>query len=337
MNVIVSFINTKTLIADPNRLLGIFNTDTKQLIQWINLDKISGIEDVTHATGMCYFNDILCVGLIPKTHRLTSKLLIINLKTGIKNITPLYFTKAIHGICPLSLNSNILLTASSQTDLVTALTIFGEKIVVEDIYYDFLQANRELVDLTQEYIYDDNLHINDVLVHKDKLWVSMFHNYTEKPTCVFSKQDKIAKPKPRKDGLIINMDLSNNTLKFYNPKIILNDQFLPHTIYFDSENKFCYCNSGQSEFYYDWKKISLQGFTRGICEDKAKGGFWIGISSYRQDNTSTLNIAKDNDNFPGAMLQFVDKKTLTVTDTFKMFDYGKEIFEVLPYDMDSKI
>jgi hypothetical protein len=66
--------------------------------------------------------------------------------------------------------------------------------------------------------------------------------------------------------------------------------------------------------------VKLKGFTRGLCEDKWKGGYWVGMSYHRKFNTD-IN---------GATLQFVSYD-MQAEDPIDLSTLGREVYDIIEF------
>ena len=306
---------------DPNKLFGIFDTETKSM-EDIKLGYLNNTNNFVHGMGMCYNDNYFCAAIIPIRERLTSNLLTINLKTGEKKITYLHFSKAIHGIT--SLDKNRLLVNATQNDCVVELCINNGWIVTEDLYHHFLdkvyweEIRRRHCDLKQDQIIyrgptyiDDNYHNNSVLKYKNHIYATMFRGL------------------PHMQGV----DGGGAMFNLKSGETLINNLQQPHTAFVDSKGNLCCCNSSAFTFIVKNRFVAeLDGYTRGIYEDTQKGGYWIGISAYRKYNAKLSKwIEKYRGDQPlkGAEIQFVNYEG-HIKDTIDLAQYGKEIFDLLP-------
>lgn len=321
MKIVISFMDQKGMVKNPDHLFGILDTKTENL-NWIKLSHMSNTQNFVHGMGMCYDRDFFHAGIIPLRERLTSNLLTINLLSGEKHISYLYFTKAIHGITRL--DRNRLLVAATQNDcLVELCTNESGYVVTEDLYHHIIEKEyweeirRRHCDILQQDCFyrapsyvDDNYHMNDVLKYKNHIYVTMFRG------------------KPLQMG----MDDSGVMFNLRNGNVVINNLSQPHTPFIDSKRNACICNSSKFKFIVKDKfEVELDGYTRGICEEEGKG-YWVGISAYRKYNAKLsrwVEKYKGDQPLQGARIQFVDYKG-KIGKTIELKDYGPEIFDLLP-------
>lgn len=318
---VVSFMAQEAKPKNPNHLFGIFDTDTKAM-QWIKLDHLNNTNNFVHGMGICYNDKYFCAGIIPIRERLTSNILTINLENGEKKITYLHFTKAVHGMT--SIDKNRLLVNATQNDCVVELCINNGWIVTEDLYHHFLakdyweEIRRRCCDLKQDQIIyrgptyiDDNYHNNSVFKYKNSIFATMFRGL------------------PYMQGV----DGGGAMFDLRSGRTVIEGLSQPHTAFIDSKENFCCCNSSAFTFIVKNKfVVELDGYTRGICEDEQKGGYWVGISAYRKYNAKLSKwIEKYRGDQPlkGARIQFVDYEG-NIKDTIELAQYGQEIFDLLP-------
>lgn len=308
---------------NPNHLFGIFDTDTKAM-QWINLAHLANTNNFVHGMGICYNNNYFCAGIIPIRERLASNIFTINLKTGEKKITYLHFTKAVHGMT--SIDDNRLLVNATQTDCIVELCLKNGWIVTEDLYHHFLDKEvweKQRLEICNKldqpinyrgfnYV-DDHTHNNSVIKHNDNIYATLFN------------KKMLEQGENTSGGVMINL---------MTQEPIINNLKQPHTAFVDSKGDFCCCSSSEFTFVVKDKfKIELDGYTRGICEDQKRGGYWVGISAYRKYNAK---LSKWIERYPGehplkgARIQFIDYEG-NIKDTIDLTSYGKEIFDLLPF------
>ena len=320
--IVISFMSQKGEARNPNLLFGILNFKSQKL-EPIRLDHLPNTNNFCHGMGMCYNDDYFCAAIIPIRERLTSNLLTIDLKTGKKQISYLHFSKAIHGIT--SLDKNRLLVNATQNDCVVELCLKNGWVVTEDLYHHFLdhvyweEIRRRICDLKQEQIIyrgptyiDDNYHNNSVFKYKQSIFATMFRGL------------------PHMQG----MDGGGAMFDLRSGRTVIGSLQQPHTAFIDSRENFCCCNSAKFTFIVKDKFIvELDGYTRGIYEDQEKGGYWVGISAYRKYNAKLSKwIEKYRGDQPlkGARIQFIDYEG-NIGDTIELAQYGKEIFDLLPF------
>ena len=312
----------KSEAKNPNSLFGMFDTEKKSM-NWIKLNHLNNTNNFVHGMGICYNGDYFCAGIIPIRERLTSNILTINLINGEKKITYLHFTKAIHGMT--SLDKNRLLVNATQNDCIVELCINNGWIVTEDLYHHFLvkeyweEIRRRHCDLHQDQIIyrgptyiDDNYHNNSILKYKNHIYATMFRGL------------------PHMQGV----DGGGAMFNLKSGETLINSLQQPHTAFVDSKGNLCCCNSSAFTFIVKNKFIAeLDGYTRGIYEDQKRGGYWVGVSAYRKYNAKLSKwIEKYRGDQPlkGARIQFVSYEG-KIGNTIELSQYGKEIFDLLPY------
>jgi hypothetical protein len=317
MNLILSIMQNSPKIIKLKKLFCIINTDDPYSISRIKfpqeLEKYSPI----HGMGMTYVGDLFCAGIIPFRERLTSLLLTINLSTGNKNINKLFLTKAVHGI--FGLDNYRLLANSTQTDqLVEVVLLEKDEIEFVDIVFNFNKIKiknilepKDIIGYRAIEKFDDKFHINSVCVHDKKIYFTQFRDFNYESS-----------------GMISYIDDSG----YYPIKTNLNH---PHSVYADSKGNILLCDSANFKVINltaGWE-VECEGYTRGICEDKGKGGYWVGASSYRKfsktENKWVRFYREDIPRFKFAQLHFITydgilKETILL-DAFKV----KEIFEII--------
>jgi len=164
-----------------NDLFVVFDVNKKQFIRKLNFKaSIRKIANVHRATGMCYYKNFWYAGITHYTHRVGSKLLIVDLNNGKQTINDLFLTKAIHSIFPLCECKiyNMILACSTQNDCVSIITTFNTKVVTEDIFIDYLSDSKRLkLNWSKEYLWDDLLHANNICINNGDIYSCMFHDY----------------------------------------------------------------------------------------------------------------------------------------------------------------
>ena len=318
--IIISFMSQAGIARDANLLFGILDLDTEKF-ENIRLNHLPNTDNFCHGMGMCYNENYFCAGIIPIRERLASNLLTINLVTGEKKISYLFFTKAIHGIT--SLDKNRLLVNATQNDCIIEICLDNGHVVTEDLYHHFLdrvyweEIRRRHCDLKQESIIyrgptyiDDNYHNNSIFKYKNAIYATMFRG------------------KPNMQGT----EGGGAMFDLRSGEPIIKNLQQPHTAFVDSKENLCCCSSSNFTFIVKDKFIvELDGYTRGIYEDKEKGGYWIGISAYRKYNAKLSKwIEKYRGDQPlqGARIQFVDYEG-NIGRTIELAEYGKEIFDLI--------
>jgi hypothetical protein len=274
-----------------------------------------------HGMGMTCLNNTFCLGIIPFRERLTSSILIIDLISGISTVEPVYSIKGIHSI--FGIDDYRFLANSTQTDQIVEVTIFNNKIEFIDVVYSLRNKNISTVfshkDIISYHIdekVDDNFHLNSVFINSNKIYFTRF--------CMLQEDKQIIN-----SGNVCYVD-DNNT--FYILKSELNH---PHSVYVDSQNNILFCNSANFELINFTKNqiITCPGYTRGICEDKSKGGYWVGISAYRKfSKTQNKWVSICREDIPKqecASIQFITydgelKENISINT-------AKEIFEIIPF------
>jgi hypothetical protein len=324
---IISTMGQKPEPRNPNHLFAIVDVKKRE-VDFINLEDSFKNIDVTHGMGMNYCGkNLFIAGIIPPQRlRCASFLLIIDLLSGQRHVHNLNFVKAVHGLC--AIDNCRLIVNSTQTDILADISIYREHLN-EDIFYDF-RNERNLENVftcfmqeNQDKPYwrvsalDDAYHINGVTVSRNKIYVTMFNAF-----------DKKNRGKNHK-GILYNITDS---------KLILNDLNQPHTPYIDSKGYVCCADSGNFSFVRSFGperiyRVQLDGYTRGICEDPARKGFWVGISAYRKYSKTQnrwVEQYKGDTPLKGAKIQFVNQNN-EVKDTIDLAKYGiMEIFDILP-------
>lgn len=320
MEILISVCREPDVVADGKSHFIIYDTDKQSVIAPINLTGMQGIEECTRGTGMCYNGTHFYGVLLAKEHRVGSKLLVIDTKTGKRKINPMRFSKAVHSICHFTncKHYSMILANSTQNDTITMLTVNGVDLITEDIYFDYLTHNERLNQKwDKEYTEDDYLHNNDVCLFNGNVYTSMFLDYQcdSEGKCNHAYR-KTEGWKQRanlgKGGAIYN--LSNQTPMYSGAS-------LPHSIVWDFRGDLIFCNSGTFELINVHRKTSakLKGFTRGLVEDKEKGGYWVGLSYHRKFSTAVQH----------ATLQFVDHE-MNLGEELIIPEF-KEIYDLLPF------
>jgi hypothetical protein len=303
-------------VNDINRFFYIYDTNDRNKSYFLNFDHAPGnTYNMVRGTGMCYLNNYWYGVCLAKEHRVGSKLIIRNINTGKARINDLKYSKAVHSITSYGKQGiyNLILANSTQNDSISIITTHETEVVTEDIYFDFL-TNQERVNYNwnEEYLHDDSFHNNCVLSYNGDIYVSMFLDFQ------LDGAKKIRDANWRENGKVESGAIYN--LKKLE-KVYSNCK-QPHSIMVDSRDNLLFCES--SEFMIrditNNKSAKLNGFTRGLCEDKEKGGYWVGLSYHRKFNTD----------IKGAGIHFVsyDMKLGEYVDLEKV---GKEVYDIVPF------
>jgi hypothetical protein len=330
MNILISTVGEDDSIRDPNSLLKIFNTEKKEIINSVCLDKVhnSSYDGLLHAMGMCYLeDDLICIGIIPKSHRLTSYILTINTTTKIKKLHKLSCTKAIHSICKIG--PKRILAISTQNDKIMEITLDENKIYCEDIYFDFI-TNRNRIEVYKEFTteeelkIDDNYHLNSIYKHTNNdIYVSMFIDYNYPPKNIYPDEVEL------NSGVIFNLTKNRFVFKLHFSQ--------PHSFFINSSGNPCFCESSEGTFLIPFKlETYLNGYTRGVLEDKELGGYWIGTSAHRKKdrlgNWKTFEKNNEEDDKwkqSGMGIHFVNYNG-DLKESIDLSNHGKEIYDLLP-------
>ena len=312
---------------DPDHLFAIVDVN-KEKVNFVNLKDTFKNIDVTHGMGMDYCGkNLFIAGIIPPQRlRCASFLLIIDLSTGQRHIHNLNFVKAIHGL--RTIDNCRLLVNSTQTDILSDITMYQGHLN-EDIFFDF-RCNRDLENLATCFLQDklntpnwrgialdDSYHVNGVAISGNNIYVTMFGAFDKKH---YGKEYK---------GILYNITYGD---------VIIDNLRQPHTPYIDSKGYVCCADSANFSFVRSIgpnriQRVELDGYTRGICEDPARKGYWVGISAYRKySKTKNKWVEQYKGDAPlkGARIQFVDYDNKT-RRTIDLAKYGiMEIFDIVP-------
>lgn len=324
--VILSTMGQSATPRDPNSLFVILDLK-KETIEPIILDKKFNSVEITHGMGMDYCGkDLFVAGIIPPQRlRCASFLLIINLTNGERYLHVLNFVKAVHGL--KALDNCRIIANSTQTDLLADITMYkghlNEDILydfrdernLESIYTCFMAKNKNIPNWRVNPL-DDSYHINGIFIHHNKIYVTMFGAFDKK-----HYGDKF-------NGIVYNLT---------DDKVVLKNLYQPHTPYVDSKGQVCCADSANFRFLCkNGKKthvVELDGYTRGICEDPARKGYWVGVSAYRKYSKTQnkwVEIHRGNKPLGGARIQFIGND-YTVKRTIDLAKHGiKEVFDILP-------
>ena len=297
----------------------IYDTE-KNIITKLKFDNIiNRSPKINRGMGICYYKNFFYAALFVREHRVAGRLLIVDLNTGIAVINKLTFSKAMHSITPYGDCGiyNMILANSTQNDTISIITTYDTQVITEDIYFDFLSDETRLnLNWHEEYKYDDLLHINDVYQHGEDLYVSMFYDY-KKMDVEIKKDTKQAIINWRSDK-IDNGAIYNLTKQ----KLVQDNLCQSHSIIINQFDEIVFCNSGTFSIINSktGKIAECKGFTRGLCEDKERGGYWVGLS-YHRVFCNTLK---------GATLQFISYD-MKVENSIDLSKYGKEIYDIIPF------
>jgi len=96
----------------------------------------------------------------------------------------------------------------------------------------------------------------------------------------------------------------------------------PHSFIINQFNEKVFCESGTFKLINitTGKETQCDGFTRGLYEDKKRGGYWVGLSYHRVFSHK----------LKGATLQFVSYD-MKLEETIDLSLTGKEIFDIIPF------
>jgi hypothetical protein len=343
MQLLISITTKPETKTDLNELFVIYDTHRKQVIRKLkfknNIRK--NANDAHRATGMCYYENFWYAGIFCAKHRVGSKLLIIDLNNGIQTIADLSLTKAIHSIYPLCKCKiyNMILACSTQNDCISIITTWKTKVITEDIYFDYLDAEKRLtLDWSLEYVWDDLLHANCVYVNNGDVYSCMFLDFKiGNKSFITRKREHEAKranakrssiEKLKKEIEIKRNGWRENKLEMQGAVYNLTTQNMlalssqPHSLIVNQFNEKVFCESGTFKLINidRNKEAQCKGFTRGLYEDKQRGGYWVGLSYHRVFSYK----------LKGAALQFVDYD-MQVKETLDLSSIGKEIYDIIPF------
>jgi hypothetical protein len=332
-------ITTKTEgSVDLNKMFVVYDTELKsyKFLKFNNDLRVSA--NSNRGMGMCYFENFWYAGIFCVEHRVGSRLLIVDLSTGEQSLHKLSLTKAIHSVRPYGKcgQYNMILACSTQNDCISIITTHNNNIITEDIFFDYLSKKRRLAnDWSKEYVFDDLLHANDCLFHEGDFYACMFHDYKlydEAAEQYIANRERFKKrTKEEKEQWFKNqrrLDWRKDVAKKFGAVYDLTRNKLlyktvqPHTLIIDQFKNRVFCES------YTYKLINItqnketqcKGFTRGLCEDTERGGYWVG-SSYHRVFSSLI---------PGAVIQFVNYN-MEVEETIDLSKLGLEIYDIIPY------
>jgi hypothetical protein len=337
---ITTKVETKT---DLNDLFIIYDTDKKQIIGKLKFKTSlrKSTSDAHRATGMCYYGNFWYAGIFCAKHRVGSKLLIVDLNNGNQTIADLSLTKAIHSIYPLCKCKiyNMILACSTQNDCLSIITTHNTRVVTEDIYFDYLNSEKRLeLDWSKEYIWDDLLHANNVYVNNGNVYTCMFLDFNiRNKDFITRKEEHEAKRKNIKqvsiETLKKEIDKKRNDWREHKEKMqgaiydLTNQKLLktttqPHHFIINQFNEKIFCESGTFRLINidTNQEAQCEGFTRGLYEDKQRGGYWVGLSYHRVFSYKLKGIA----------LQFINYD-MQPKETLDLSSIGKEIYEILPF------
>lgn len=315
MQIILSLCEEPDSINNCNNFFVIYDTDKRKVLQNIKLKGMANVDNATRGTGMCYLNNFWYGIILAKEHRVASRLIAIDTKTGKRSSNKLMLSKSVHCIYPYCQvgSYTYLLANSTQNDIVSLITLRETDVLTEDVFFDFLtNEERSVYKWEEEYIHDDSFHNNSVFKYNNKIFVSMFLDY---------KIDGSKKIKD-KHWRRTEIDKVGAIHEIRNDKLIYNNCMQPHSFVIDSRENMLFCDSGTFKLVNITNNTQAQcnGFTRGLCEDKKRKGYWVGLSQHRKLNTG----------LKGAAIQFVSYD-MQVEKYIDLSSLGKEVFDILPY------
>jgi hypothetical protein len=298
-----------------NKLFAVYDTKQQKLVHMLQFNNkgLKHINNLNGGTGMCYHNQYWYAACFAREHRVGSRLLIVDTNSGKATMNKLTFTKAIHSISPYGKCGpyTMILANSTQNDCLSIITTYKTNVLTEDVFFDFLH-DKERIKLNwhEEYVYDDLLHTNCVYKNNGDIYVSMFlnHLYTD------NKYKMIKHWRSKKSlGIIYNLTKQ---------QVLCEGLTQPHSIIINQFGELVFCESGSFSIVNASKnrKVKLKGFTRGLCEDKWKGGYWVGMSYHRKFNTD-IN---------GATLQFVSYD-MQAEDPIDLSTLGREVYDIIEF------
>lgn len=322
--------------TDLNKMFAIYDPNNNSFHYLKFNSEIKQVVNGNRGMGMCYFENFWYAGIFCVEHRVGSRLLIVDLETGIQKINKLMTTKAIHSVRPLGKCSdhyNMILACSTQNDLITILTTYETEVITEDVFFDYLNHKERIkLDWSKEYVYDDLLHANDCCIHNGNIYSSMFYNFKN-----VDGIDKKIKTRNTVDLPIRKEDVDWKLVRknwrknktdngaiwdLTNFKLIYNKTIQPHSIIINQFNELVFCESGTYKLINATTKKQAQckGFTRGLVEDKNRGGYWVGLSYHRVFS----------DLLPGAGIEFVNYD-MQVEQYIDLQEIGLEIYDILEF------
>jgi hypothetical protein len=318
MEILISVCREPDTVADPKSHFIIYDTNKRSIITPIDLTGLNHLENITRGTGMCYNGNHFYGILLAHEHRVGSKLLIIDIKNGNRKINNLSFSKAVHSICHFTncKHYTMLLANSTQNDTITILTINGVNLLTEDLFFDYLTHNERLkFKWNEEYAEDDYLHNNDVCLFNGDVFTSMFLNYQ----C--DSEGKCNKNFRKSEGWQQTIGKGGAIYNLTKQTPLYENASMPHSIIWNYKGDMLFCDSGTFSLInvHEHKKVKLKGFTRGLVEDKAKNGYWVGLSHHRKFSTAVQK----------ATLQFVDYD-MNLGEELIIPDF-KEIYDIVPF------
>jgi len=342
MQLLISITTKAETTTDLNKLFAVYDTDRKQVIRKLsfktNIRK--NANDAHRATGMCYYENFWYAGIFCAKHRIGSKLLIIDLNNGRQSIADLSLTKAIHSIYPLCKCKiyNMILACSTQNDCISVITTHGTRVITEDIYYDYLSIDKRLeLDWSKEYVWDDLLHANNIHINNGNIYSCMFYDFNicneelrlrkeghqrKRKRLALSIEQQAAEMDKRRNNWRTHKEEMKGAVYNLTTQNILALSSQPHSLIVNQFNEKVFCESGTFKLINidKNKEAQCKGFTRGLYEDKQRGGYWVGLSYHRVFSYK----------LKGAALQFVNYD-MQVKETLDLSSIGKEIFDLLPF------
>jgi hypothetical protein len=341
MQLLISITTKPDTKTDLNDLFYVYDTDKKQIVHKLSFKAHARkMANAHRATGMCYYKNFWYAGIFCPKHRVGSKLLIVDLNNGNQTISDLSLTKAIHSIIPLCECKiyNMILACSTQNDCISVITTHNTNVITEDIYFDYLNSDKRLeLDWSQEYIWDDLLHANNVCINNGNVYSCMFYDFN-----ICNEEFRMRKEEHEKkrksfkfpiEKQIAEMEQKRNNWREHKAEMkgavydLTNQKLLrhttaPHSLIINQFNEKVFCESGTFKLINIDKDQETQcdGFTRGLYEDKKRGGYWVGLSYHRVFSHK----------LKGATLQFVSYD-MKLEETIDLSSIGKEVFDIIPF------
>ena len=334
MQLLISITTKADTKTDLNDLFYVYDTDRKQVIHKLSFkSQTRKMANAHRATGMCYHENFWYAGIFCPEHRIGSRLLIVDLNNGNQTITKLSLTKAIHSITPLCKCKiyNMILACSTQNDCISVITTQGTRVITEDIFFDYLDHDKRLqLDWSKEYVWDDLLHANNVHINNGNIYACMFYDFN-----ICNEELRLRKEghQRKRKRLALSLEKQRDDWRSHKEEMkgavydLTNQKLLrhtsqPHSLIVNQFDERVFCESGTFKLINIDKNKEAQcaGFTRGLLEDKQRGGYWVGVSYHRVFSHK----------LKGATLQFVSYD-MKVKKTFDLSSIGKEIFDIIPY------
>jgi hypothetical protein len=292
MKILVSITPGKYKSYPMNEMLVEVDTETGK---YKNVElNIKDQNDISRFMGMCYSGNTLIVSaitMVTKPHHV-SKLIMIDSNTGQMGFDTCSCSHAIHDIA--SVYPGQLFCNSTDDDSMNYMVINLSKMKIE----------KEKIHLKLGKTLFDNLHFNSLNYFEYRWYASMFGAGWR------------------------NNDFSNGAVFEMPNRIIYSNIYGPHSVFFSSEKRICFCESLKGRFHFNGKYADFGAYTRGAVEDIKRGGFWVGLSYSEGNRLKDLRIPNIDTSITGATIQFVDYNG-NIGEKISLEKFGRECYGLI--------